>query len=620
MERRENIHRSYFELELFRHGNKPGRLLANLAKGKTPRTHVSALKHPQGRILTDPRGINAVFRDFYQNLYTEQSPVGSGEEGLTFLRKVRLPKASEEMLTRLNAEITDAEICSTIRKLGCGKAPGPDGYTGEFYKLMRDQLSPVLARYFNVLLDTGELRPEADNAYILVLPKPGRDPLDPGSYRPISLLDQDLKILSKILADRLANFLPQLIGPSQVGFVKNRSAVCNIRKVMAVLDQIKVRPPTSGCPTLLALDAEKAFDHVKWQWLYQVLDTVGIKGKFRNYLSGIYSHPTAQVHTAGYLSAPIYLQKGTRQGCPLSPLLFDLALEPLIRYLEDSDLFSGISIGRAEIKVTAFADDVLLFLSHPDEHLSPIFRTLTEYGRFSGYSINITKSELLLLGSGGRHAQRPVLDVPVRVATHFLTYLGIKIGRTPETIYSLNYPPLFGRILDDLHRWVHLPLSLMGRCHLVRMMGFYRLLYPMQTIPLLLKHRDVRDLQSAFVKFIWAGKRPRIALNKLMMSKEEGGINFPSLRGYNLACLMRHVLDWLHRTKCFSNWEIESNLAAPWPLASLIHTRYSNLPPHVKQSVTLRDTIITWKETRLWPPLPSFQIYALVGTPRVLPR
>lgn len=124
----------------------------------------------------------------------------------------------------------------------------------------------------------------------------------------------------------------------------------------------------------------------------------------------------------------------------------------------------------------------------------------------------------------------------------------------------------------------------MGRCHLVKMMGFSRLLYLMQTLPLLIKHSDSKTLNS---KFLWARKRPRIALNKLIMARDEGGVNFPNLRCYNL-CLTHHVLDWLHRESYFSNWDLEMELAAPWPLTSLLLTRLVDIPTQIKRSVTLR--------------------------------
>lgn len=115
--------------------------------------------------------------------------------------------------------------------------------------------------------------------------------------------------MSKILADRLATFLPDLIGPSQVGFVKVRSAITNIRKVLAVLDRVKINPLPSEHPILLTLDGEKAFDNVKWTWLNQVLDKMGLPGYFRTFLKGIYTNPTAQICTPAFP-----LCKGTRQG------------------------------------------------------------------------------------------------------------------------------------------------------------------------------------------------------------------------------------------------------------------------------------------------------------------
>lgn len=319
--------------------------------------------------------------------------------------------------------------------------------------------------------------------------------------------------------------------------------------------------------------------------------------KFHTYLSDMYTNPTAQVYTPGYLSTPILLQKGTRQGCPLSPLLFDLALETLARYLEDSDLYKGNFVGQKEDKMASFADDVILFFSDPAKHLKGIIQTLTAFRKFSGYAANVSKSEILELGPKNTVNLWHELGTTIKVASKNITYLGIKIGKSSDTIYSLNYP-LIDKIVTDIYRWMHLPLFLMGRCHLARMMGFSSLLYPMPTLPLLLKHVDVNRLNSAFVRFIWAGKCPRIALHKLMSSTVEGGINFPNLRGYNLSCLMRHVLDWFHETSGSSNWEQESELATTWSLISLAHTVFSQVPIHIKHSVTLRNTITAWKETR----------------------
>lgn len=131
----------------------------------------------------------------------------------------------------------------------------------------KTQISPTLAQYFNRIVDLGGIRPESKNTFFKVLPKPGRDPLHPGSYRPISLIDQDLKILSKILADRLATFLPNLIGPSQVGVVKGRFEVSNIRNVTCQKQKHLVPIITSlvqsGCAWKIPIHTQGS-QWVKW--------------------------------------------------------------------------------------------------------------------------------------------------------------------------------------------------------------------------------------------------------------------------------------------------------------------------------------------------------------------
>lgn len=111
-----------------------------------------------------------------------------------------------------------------------------------------------------------------------------------------------------------------------------------------------------------------------------------------------------------------------------------------------------------------------------------------------------------------------------------MKYLGINIGKHPSTIYPLNYHPLISKIVMELEAWQNLPLSLIDRCHLIKMVSFARLLYPLQTLPCPLKHADVNKLNTAFTRFIRLGKRQRIVLVKLNLLKSEGRLNFPNVR------------------------------------------------------------------------------------------
>lgn len=172
----------------------------------------------------------------------------------------------------------------------------------------------------------------------------------------------------------------------------------------------------------------------------------------------------------------------------------------------------------------------------------------------------------------------------IQVAHSYITYLGIKIGRHTGSIYPLNYPPLWQNP-EGTKKW-----------STVMMISFARLLYPLQTIPVLLRYKDIATFNSALTKFIWAGKWPCISLKKLQASSLQGGLNLPQLRGYNIACLSRHWLDWMHGTQYYSNREMEESLTVGWSLVGLLHAKFSMLPTSVKTPTLLRDLLVMWKE------------------------
>lgn len=179
-------------------------------------------------------------------------------------------------------------------------------------------------------------------AYLKIIPKPGKDTSLSQSYCPMSLLHLGGNILFKILADRLTKILPDLIQPSQFGFIKGRSAAANIHNGMAVLEYAKLNQQADMA--VEALDVEKAFDSVNIQWLLQTMDHIGVQGTIMTFLGNIYASPTAMVHARESLSKSYALLKGMKHGCPLSPQLFCLALKALPRYLTQTPNLHGVSV------------------------------------------------------------------------------------------------------------------------------------------------------------------------------------------------------------------------------------------------------------------------------------
>lgn len=170
---------------------------------------------------------------------------------------------------------------------------------------------------YNESFSEGCLPPTLSKALISLLLKSDKDPLLCGSYRPISLLNVDLKIFSKILAQRLQQVLSSIISTDQTGFMLGRHSFHITRRFLNIISS----PSSSSPEVIISLDAEKAFDRVEWRYLYFILQKFGFSLNFISWIKLLYASPVASVHTNGLQSIPFPLHRGTRRGCPLS-LLF----------------------------------------------------------------------------------------------------------------------------------------------------------------------------------------------------------------------------------------------------------------------------------------------------------
>lgn len=338
----------------YEYANKPNRLLAHLIKKTQNERTIKSMKTPDASITYDAASINKLFRNFYKSLYKSQ--VTAGQSDITkFLDSIPLSTISDEDRTFLDSLLLPEEVFSAINSMPSNKSPGPDGFPCEFYKKFWPELSPILIPALQNLLDCGVAPESWKTASICLIPKKDKDPQECASYRPISLLNTDYKILAKILARRLETVLPQVIKPDQTGFIKSRFGTDNIRRLLNIINSIQ------ACKTpslIISLYAEKAFDRVEWKFLFATLKRFNLGPKFIDLIKLLYASPQATVTTNGLTSKPFDIERGTRQGCPLSPLLFALVIEPLAESIRQCQHLFGITVGDEEHRISLYADDV----------------------------------------------------------------------------------------------------------------------------------------------------------------------------------------------------------------------------------------------------------------------
>ena len=143
---------------------------------------------------------------------------------------------------------------------------------------------------------------------------------------------------------------------------------------------------------IISIDAEKAFTTIQHPFMIKTLQKVGIEGNYRNIIKAIYDKPTAHIVLNGEKLKPFPLRSGTRQGCPLSPLLFNIVLEDLATAIREEKEIKGIQIGKEEVKLSLFADDIILYIENPKNATRKLLELINEFGKVAGYQINAKKS------------------------------------------------------------------------------------------------------------------------------------------------------------------------------------------------------------------------------------
>lgn len=437
--------------------DKCGKLLARLLRAQTRASMIQTLRDDGGREHTEDTNIVDIFRSFYQSLYTGQDPPALDPcRYLEGCRITPLPRADADAL---EVPIRPEEVISPISRLKVGKSPGPDGFSALFYKSFCFELAPLLTKLFNSFLVSGTVTKSMSEAAISVILKLMKDPKDCRSYRPISLLNIDAKLFSSILATRLNPLMTALVEPDQAGYIPTRQGGDNTKRLFHLMDGVRRSRKRAF---FRSIDAEKAFDRVSWSFLFEVLRALGFGDKFMAWIQSLYRTPRAFIKVNGCRSASFLLSRGTRQGCPLSPLLFALYTEPLAQRLRDNALIEDVKFVADTHKISLYADDIILSLTNPQVTLPALMTELQVFGDTAGFKVNISKSLILNLSIPQAEAEELHQRFMFQWTKKDIPYLGIRLAPTLEQTATLNHKSLIAQTTKTLDAWSRLKLAWVG--------------------------------------------------------------------------------------------------------------------------------------------------------------
>ncbi len=233
----------------FEQGDKAGRLLAQQDRATSASRLIPQIKLSDGSLTSDPIVINKTFSDFYTTLYTSEcAPISTTTPNP--LDQLTYPQIDMNVASELGRPISLLEVQEAIKTMQNGKSPGPDGFTVEFFKAYSVLLAPILVRMFNDSFSEGKLPATPYEASISLLLKKDRNPASCGSYRPVSLLNVDSKILAKVLAVRLQNVMSSIISLDQTGSTLGKYSFFNTRRLLNIIFS-----PASNIPEVIGLSA-----------------------------------------------------------------------------------------------------------------------------------------------------------------------------------------------------------------------------------------------------------------------------------------------------------------------------------------------------------------------------
>jgi hypothetical protein len=192
----------------------------------------------------------------------------------------------------------------------------------------------------------------------------------------------------------------------------------------------------------ISLDAEKEFDKIQHPFMIKVLERAGIQSPYLNIIKAICCKPVPNIKVNGEKLEAFPLKSGTRQGCPLSLYLYNIVFEVLARSIRQQKEVKGIQIGKGEVKISLFADDMIVYISDPKHPSREHLNMINSFSEVAGYKINSNKS-MALIYTKDKHAEKEIREnTPFIKVINNIKYLGVTLTKEVKDLYEKSFKSL----------------------------------------------------------------------------------------------------------------------------------------------------------------------------------
>ena len=496
----------------YQEGERSTKYFLNLNKAKNNRSEMTELMI-DGTCINEPGKINEYVEGFYRKLYEKGDTKSQNSPLLVdFLKE--LETIPILVSSKLDQPITPDELFETLKTCS-DSAPGPDGIPYSLIKLTWKHFGKLLADSWTLAQNTGILAPSHTSSYLRLLPKEGKDKMVLKNWRPITLSNCDLKLITKTLSWRLAKTVTNTISPNQTAYMKDRQISDNLHIMQYSLEQ-------SDDGMLVSLDAEKAFDSLEHWYIKEILNKIGL-GNFVKIFDTLYKNQRVDIVLNGSKAGQYCIRNGVKQGDALSCILFILGIEPLLRKINSDPTIKGITInGKNMPKALAYADDIACLIKPEEYSLQQIFNHYEVLTRVSGLKLNADKTEIISKGGNSTFkAKYNGTNVMINICDR-IKVNGIVLSYDFEAARKINIEKLTEMVELQLKSWCKRNLSLLGKIQIFKTFGLSQILYKLTVLHI--NKSEAKKLTNLIYKFIWnrkmdANKAPDRIKRKTMTGK-----------------------------------------------------------------------------------------------------
>ncbi|CAL5418073.1 unnamed protein product [Camellia sinensis] len=517
------------------------------------RNQLVKLKLDNGVWLETDTAINAHLSSYFSHLFQAKGPRNFEDA----LAAVNL-SVTHSMNDTLLRPVDDDEVKLATFQLGPLKAPGPDGFPGLFYQKHWHVVGSEVCKAVRTFFHTGRLREGVNHTNLILIPKV-HAPEKLSQFRPISLCNFFLKIITKVLANRFKVCIKQLISPQQAAFVPGRLIQDSILIAHEAFHFLKHKKQGRRGSMALKLDFNKAYDRIQWDFLQATLLRLGFHHKWVRLVMECVTTVEFSVIVNGERRTSFTPSCGLRQGDPLSPYLFLLVadvLSTLIHHSLLSNAITGIRMRRTcpPLSHLFFADDAIIFFKAEHSEGLHILEILRIYSEAFGQILNFAKSGALFSANTSVSARQALcLLLGVSEANPKAKYLGLPAswGKSKTEAYSF----LLEKALLKLQGWKSNLLSPAGRETLIKAVVQAIPSYAMACFEL--PQAFCSKLNSFIRNFWWKGDPDNRGIcwakwTHMTNPKSVGGMGLRDFKDFNLALLAKQ------------GWRLLSNPDSYW--------------------------------------------------------